>query len=78
MEFIFNPFDLSKRMNWNLWVPSQTNLSHLNMEEAMCLMLDRKTGKVYVKEANKVTLMEWNQFAGHEAVVAVATKSECF
>ena len=74
----YHPFDKSKKMNWNIWIPGVTSLSHLSMDGSWCLMLDRKTGNVYTKKAKNVDIMEWNQAAGHAAVMAVAHEKECF
>lgn len=76
-EHVFNPFDPSLKMCWNLWWPGETNVHHLKMEDCVCLMLDRSTGRMYMKNAIAVTVEEWNQMAGGDVVVAVASEKEC-
>lgn len=74
----FHPFDKNKRMNWNILIPGTSNFSHMDMENSWCLMLNTKTGVVFMKRASEVSLMEWNQAASSAAVIAVANESECF
>lgn len=76
----FNPFDGNRRMNWNLWLGGrqESDFNHMPKEGRICLMLDRKTGNMYMKKAESVEIMEWVQGAGFDAVVAVAHEKECF
>ena len=76
----FNPFDLDKRMNWNIWYPNRPEMdfSHIPESGRICLMLDRKRGNIYMKKAEECELLEWLHGAGYHAVIAVAHENECF
>lgn len=79
-KHILNPFTGYDKMNWNIWHPNinRMNYKHLPKNGSFCLMLNRKTGMVYMKEAESVTVVEWCQGAGHDAVIAIAHEKECF
>ena len=76
----FNPFNVDERMNWNLWYPTRTeqDLAHLPENGRICLMLDRKFGRIYMKKAEECDLLEWLHGSGYDAVIAVAHENECF
>lgn len=75
-EFIFNPYDPEKRMNWNLHSPDRPIPDLKEKTKVKFLMLDRKTGRVYMKES--VTIQEVAQMCGHDALMAYAFEEECF
>ena len=75
-DIIFNPFGSSK-LHWNLYVPGRF-IGDINIQESYCLMLDKKTGRVYMKCMRDVTHCEFAQVSGHDAVVAYASEKDCF
>lgn len=76
IDFTFNPFG-STKLNWNLYVPGRI-MRPMKSDNVHCLMLDRKSGRMYMKSMKDVTHCEFAQVAGHDAVVAYASEDECF
>lgn len=75
-DYIFNPFD-SPRLNWNLYVPGRI-MNPMKSDNCYCLLLDRKSGRVYIKPMKDVNHFEFVQLAGHDAVIAYTSEDECF
>lgn len=77
-KIVFNPFDDGLKMNWNIWIPGRVNLDHLPVDGRVCLLLDRKDGNVYMKGWDEVTIEEFHQLSGCDAVIAVCHEKECY
>jgi len=73
---IFNPFN-APRQDWRAWHPDSKDKCEIR-EGDMCLMLNRKTGYVYIKPVEKVIAAEMAHFAGHDMMIAYCLKKECF
>ena len=73
---IFNPFN-APRQDWRPYHPDSKD--RLDIREGdMCMMLNRKTGFVYLKPFEKVIVAEMCLSAGHDMMIAYLKRSECF